>query len=437
VLWRCLLIVISCVAAGLTFGAIGTAPAVAGPAAQEAQVKEDSRPSPKLTVSPSPVEKLSLLDTSSPLKIEGTEGADTATAYLTLENPGLTPIHVDVRFLATSSEAVRLKEFSPRVVPSGEPQRVTLTFSGLKGLSESATGQIVVTGPAPTISQAAEVDPVLQPGASWPAIVIGASLAAALLLSLALMPSRPNLGVLKTAAPGPKLSFESWATTLTAAGAIGVTVASGVVFPTFPEQITKQGVLNLGIFFAALVVLAPFVFEALRLIKPDRAEEKKGRVGTNLGLLIACTITMWGVLGELGTLSLLIWELATGDIERDLLLGGIALVALLVARYFLISVYYLVRKQWAAEESAAATPVTPLQPPTPPPGVPPPGEGLVVYAYPPRRSYQLDFDWTRSASEAEPAPEADSAAGQNVVRSRPAVVIAPTAPAPVERWSLL
>jgi hypothetical protein len=422
------LVIVGCAVASVALAMTVVALATAQSAKPGKQAAAGS--APKLSAAGSnstgsPAGELSLLDTSSPLKVEGQEGLDTAAAYLTLENPGKAPVHFQVRFLATSSEAVKLKEFTPQMVPPGEPQRVKLTFSGLKDLGESASGQVVVTGTAPTISQAVEVDPAPQPDASWPAVLILGSFVVALLLALAIVPCRPNLGVLQTPAPGPKLSYESWATSLTVAGGIAGTVLGGIVYPTFPAQISKQALLNLGILFAALVVLAPFVFEALRTISPDKKDKEKERFGTNFGLLVACTMTMWGVLGELGSFSLLAWELATTHVERTVMLAGVALIAVLAARYFLISVYYLVRKKWAEEEAAPGTTVTA---PTAPPSSP---------LYVQRLLAGQEADFTEVDNLVFATDFATATVLTDPEQKTATIDIEPTAPSPPERWSLL
>lgn len=433
-LWRRSLITACCAIAVLVLGAVVTGPAAAQPAGQGQQAQ------------PPAAAELTLINPG-PLTVDASEGKDTAIAYLTLENPGKTGVEYGVRFLATSSKAVEFEDLTSQVLPRGAVRRVALSFSGLKALNEAVSGQIVISGSAPTISETAEVQPAPQPEVAWPPVVIFVSFFAALLLSLAIVPSRPGLGVLKTPAPGPKLSFESWATSLTAAGAIVGTVIGGVVFPSFPQQISKQALLNLGVFFAAVVVVAPFVFEALRLIRPGKGEEEKGRVGTNLGLLIACALTMWGVLGELGSLSLLVWELATSDVERSWMLGCIALIAVLAARYFLISVYYLVRKEWAAEEAEAAAVTAPAPAVSPPSPPPPPGEYTV-----PRRGYRFGLgpgvgvdmtgiDRLRYTIEESPTVTIttdEDARTAAIAVPAPAVAAAAAAPAPApERWSLL
>jgi hypothetical protein len=78
-----------------------------------------------------------------------------------------------------------------------------------------------------------------------------------------------------------------------------------------PREIDKETLVRLNLFFALLLVAAPLIFHAIR--KPTRAAAREeGLWGFNLTLLLACTVTLGAVLGELATLALLFWEVLGG-----------------------------------------------------------------------------------------------------------------------------
>jgi hypothetical protein len=153
------------------------------------------------------------------------------------------------------------------------------------------------------------------------------------------------------AAPNPKWSFSSWATTLTAAGALLGTVLGQATFPTVPDKISKAELVNLNIFFALVLVVGPFLFEALRVFRPEEA--KNGRTGNNLTVLIACGFTVWAVIGQLGSFGLLGWELLGGGNAGRL--GAIAtgIFVILALWYFFTTASETVVRDWKKEEEEA------------------------------------------------------------------------------------
>lgn len=309
---------------------------------------------------------LAVLESSNTLKVAGSEGEDSATGYFTLFNKTPSPVEIDLEFQAASSERVVIEEVTPSTVPPGA-RRIGVTFGGLEDLHEAVTGQLVVTSESEPVSQAVEVDPAAQPSAPWPEVVIFGSLALTLLLALAVVGAMPDTATLGNKAPGPKWSFSSWATTLTGTGAVFGTVLTGATFPTFPEQIAKQTLINLNLLFGVLAILGPFVFQALRSSTGTEEAEEGNPVGTNLTLLIACSVTLWAVLGEIGAFALLGWELAGHGLSGAVVLCAVALVAILAIRYFLITTRNLVSKTWLI---AAAVPPAPA-PGGPAPAAPP------------------------------------------------------------------
>jgi hypothetical protein len=113
-------------------------------------------------------------------------------------------------------------------------------------------------------------------------------------------------GKLTKQAPGPKWGFgSSWTTNLTAVGATLGTVLGAATLPDVPSQIDKDTFVQLNLGFGLLVVIAPFLFHALRWPIRKTAMDDNGLYGGNVTLLVACCLTFAAVLGELATLALL------------------------------------------------------------------------------------------------------------------------------------
>jgi hypothetical protein len=291
-------------------------------------------------------EGLSLLGPET-VEVTGDQGDDSATGYLTLLNSSKASAPFSVSFQASSDEDLTAGKVTPGSIPPHTARRVPVVFSGLGSLDGQASGELIVESGESVLSKAVEVKPGPQPlTSSWPAALVGGSFVLALVLGLGVAIGTDNAD-LGRPAPGPKLTYESWGTTLTAAGAILATVLGEVTYPPFPVQIDKDSLVNLNLLFLALIVLAPFAYQALRRSDAGAVGEEEKMVGTNLTLLLACTLTLWAVLGELGTVTLLAWELISGAVPHFFLLIGSALVLILAIVYFLRTTNRMVRKAWA------------------------------------------------------------------------------------------
>jgi hypothetical protein len=202
-------------------------------------------------------------------------------------------------------------------------------LKGLDDLSEAATGQLIIRGGSLPVAQSVEVKPAA-PDEDWPGIIILGSLLIAL---SALAGVYFRLGEkrsrLKNAAPStPKWEFGSWATTLTAIGAVFGAVLGASTFPSFPSEVSKDELVNLNIFFGVLVLIGPFVFATISSFPAKRT-------GTNWTMLIACLFTLWAVVGQLGAFGLLAWELLQGDFWAHVLVAALLVLLMLAWFYFL------------------------------------------------------------------------------------------------------
>jgi hypothetical protein len=104
----------------------------------------------------------------------------------------------------------------------------------------------------------------------------------------------------------PTVGFDfgkSFATTLTAVGAVFGTVLGAGVLPEETTTLSREAFTALNVLFGVAVVIAAVI---------PAVSQKDGGTNTRLGLFwLGAVITVWAVLGELLTLWLLVGELGT------------------------------------------------------------------------------------------------------------------------------
>lgn len=296
---------------------------------------------------------VSVLNTE-PLKVSGEKGKNTVEAKLSVLNTGGGEAHLNVTFQASSNEGVTVRSVSPETLPADEARKLTVTLAGVADLQEAATGQLVIKGGETPIAQTVEVDPA-PPDTSWPAYIIGGSLVLAILVALSVVGSLGSKrGRLANAAPNPKWEFTSWATTLTALGAAFGTVLGSATFPEFPENISSAELVNLNILFGVLVLIGPFLFEALRGYDFQQNPPRTEWTGTNRTMLIASSFTLWAVLGQMGAFGLLGWELLGGRGFAYVVAIATVVFILLACWYFFATMSEQVQRNWMQEAQAVA-----------------------------------------------------------------------------------
>jgi hypothetical protein len=110
---------------------------------------------------------------------------------------------------------------------------------------------------------------------------------------------------------------KSWASNLTVFGGVLTAVFAAKILPDqaavgttaiTPVFATAAGYTSLSLLFSILIVFAPFVFVAIRSI-PSGANG----YGRGAGLLAACWLTLWAVVGELTTVGLIFYEAFHGQ----------------------------------------------------------------------------------------------------------------------------
>jgi hypothetical protein len=290
------------------------------------------------------------------LSVKAKSGEDSAVAYVSVLNAGSAAARIQVTFQAASSDRIRVTKFQPQSAAPGAT-RVAVTLTGLTALKEEAEGQLLVTGGAEPVARAVKITPAPQPSRDWAAtifwltVIVFALLYGAVVAGLALTKRLPSLGKL---APGPKWSFESWATTLTAVGAILGTVIGDVTLPEVPRRVDKETLIELNLIFGVLLVVGPFVFQAVRARSASADDQEAGLTGYTWALLLACSLTAAAVLGELATLGLMGTELTEKDVWRTVIWVAAGLLCVLALLYFSRTSWELATTDWEEQARKAA-----------------------------------------------------------------------------------
>jgi hypothetical protein len=298
--------------------------------------------------------KVSILDQDA-IEVAATRGNDTAATHLSVLNTGDELVTLTLSLQAVSTGAVGVEHRSETVsVPPGKARRIRVTLNGLKDLRDKVTGQFVLTGGAEPVAKGVSVLPASTH--DWPLIMLIAAVAAAVALmayTIGWALTRGKGGDLFNEAPGPKWKFDdSWATSLTAIGALLGTVVGSSALPEIPHEIDKDTATLLSLGFGGAVVSAPFIFSAVRNPTKDTTDPDAGRWGYNFALLLSCSITFGAVVGELATLGLVSWELIDPKAWRYAALGAFILLGELSLYYFLTTVPYLATSDWEKKRQA-------------------------------------------------------------------------------------
>lgn len=285
------------------------------------------------------------------IEVKAVEGKDTAEAFVTILNTGDELVTVSVGFQPAVSGSIKATLAGSPTIDPRNAANIGVRFSGLKGLTSTATGQIVIQGGVKPVAQSATITPALQPLLDWPLAIISTSLGVSLVLVgwVALSAGKKRdagLRLLFGPAPGPKWSFDSWATHLTAVGALLGTVLGAATLPAVPMQIDKESLVALSLLFAGLAVAGPFVFQAIRSPDAKAEDGEEGNWGYVWGLLIACWLTLGAVLGEVATLGLAGWVITGGGAGAVALEAGLFVLICLASYYVVTTAKALALVDW-------------------------------------------------------------------------------------------
>ena len=315
---------------------------------------------------------LSLPNAATALEVNGDTGEESKEASLPVFNASAAAIQARVRLEAADPGGIELSGGPvEHTVPAGGATAIPLTFTGLEDVDdEKVSGQLVVTGGAAPLLRGVTITPGPQPALPWPLVIVLVSLlpAVVVFVLIAAQPSEPWEAFDR---PAPGLSLDvskSFATTLTTLGAVATVVLAGVTYPAVPDEISKDSITELGLLFAALAVVGPFIYLGLRSAAPrNRAEAHSGNTwdpppppeayvdltGGKLGLILTCCATLVAVTGQLLTAVLLSWELLGGGVAAVAIAVLVAAVIVLAANYTYWAIRDFVARDWGAEAEAA------------------------------------------------------------------------------------
>jgi hypothetical protein len=154
----------------------------------------------------------------------------------------------------------------------------------------------------------------------------------------------------------------SSATNLAVAGTLLTGVLASTVFPDYPHYLTKQGYWVLSLFFGILAGLAPVLYGfSTRPVGPNSTDPQAlDFQGSVLTFLLSAALTVWAVLGQLATLSVLLNEfaisrsIAPASVSGEILLAVSVAIALIVYCYRAAKFYIEEHPARQVEPAAAA-----------------------------------------------------------------------------------
>jgi hypothetical protein len=190
----------------------------------------------------------------------------------------------------------------------------------------------------------------------WPLVP-----AALLILVAGIIATAGKTTTLRSRLP-PDLDFKtSFASTVTAAGAVLATVIAAAVLPEQTAGISKEAFVALNLIFGVGVVVAGLVYAALQAPvwvdvqgseNPVKQQCKmEGRVW---GFLAASFVTVWAVFGELLTVWLLIYELGQDQGFSDVSLAVFKILILATACTMVLYTCQRIRAIVASERNKPA-----------------------------------------------------------------------------------
>ncbi|MGE5113372.1 MAG: hypothetical protein ACM3JB_21105 [Acidobacteriaceae bacterium] len=158
---------------------------------------------------------------------------------------------------------------------------------------------------------------------------------AAVVTSIIVLAAKDGLG--QRLGP-PSWNFsDSWGTNITVAGAVLSTLLSFSALPEQTHYLNKIAYLCLSLIFSALITIAPSIYALIRTPVNVQGSDTPQYQGYVVPFAIASGVTLWGALGQLGTVALLFGELvASKEIANTILCWLIVLlgvVAVLLVIY--------------------------------------------------------------------------------------------------------
>jgi hypothetical protein len=283
------------------------------------------------------------------LEVKASTGKDTTKAHITVLNAG-NGVAGNVKVTLEAPGPVRSLPVPPTELKPGKAERLEVSIAGLKAVKETVDAQFVVESGSTTATKAVKIETAPHPSADWPIWIISVTLGgAALLMVFAARRIDKNFGPkrLTGPVPGPKWSFDSWASHLTAVGGLLGSVVALAALPAVSEQIEKETIVELNVLFLGLAAVAPFVFQAIRRRDADAyKEEEDPSWGITWALLVACWMILGATLGELATLGLTAWILIDDVAGGVVIEAGLLVLVCLSVYYVYATAYSLASIDW-------------------------------------------------------------------------------------------
>jgi hypothetical protein len=155
---------------------------------------------------------------------------------------------------------------------------------------------------------------------------------------------------------------KSFASTLTAVGALLGTIIAAGVLPEETVKLSRGGFVGLNLTFGVAIVIAAAVagsFLSSQAVKNKDGKDEWKVEGYVLPFMVSALITLWAVLGELFAIWLLIGELGAGEGFTSL---GVTMLRVLLVVGALALLPYTVVKIKVAVRKPAATATQPAPP---------------------------------------------------------------------------
>jgi hypothetical protein len=298
-----------------------------------------------------------------PLEVKASTGKDTAEVPVTVLNSGKEKTTV-----TATVQAPALISVGPPPTELGPGQAKTLIVKITKGLNhhtKASYAWLVASNGSEQATRSVKIEPAPDPLIDWPVVIVLVTLGFAAFVMIVVAAGvwvNSSDGRLTGPVPGPKWSFESWASHLTAVGGLLGSVVVLAAITAVSEQIEKVSLVELNLLFLGLATVAPFVFQAFRRRDLDAYErEEEPGWGITWVLLIACWLVLGATLGELTTLGLTAWIITNGGVGGVALELGLAILVCLAIYYVVATAYSLASINWQkvaklAKEEAAAKP---------------------------------------------------------------------------------
>jgi hypothetical protein len=286
------------------------------------------------------------------------EDGVTEDASIWVRNSTLRPAHPEFAAVVEDGDGDKTRYTAEVVNDAGTPvptqvldgetvARYRLFLRAGRQSRKDVSGQLTVTGAGSpgsvelSITGKSFADRGVTGALAWPV------LPAFLLIVLAgVVAIRRNNTRLDSPLP-PDLNFkESFASTVTVAGALLATILAASVLPDETTGLSKEAFVALNLIFGIGVVVAGLVYAALQRavwvpVKDDPKKEQRKMQGSVWGFLVASFITVWAVFGELFVVLQLLEELGQ---DQGFNSASLVLLRILVGLAALTMAVYTVRR---------------------------------------------------------------------------------------------